>query len=418
MKFRIESLVKLYVVLLLALVAWCFWSEAAEPAATNAVPAVPVRLVPAAGITNSAYLTFGLDRVDALQAERFGIPYYQYLASLIYILLAFFASRIADWAIGSILKAWAKRTTTRLDDVLLELLHGPVKVIAFVIFLHIGLRVFPWPDWIENVVSKTLLVIVALSVTHVAIKTIDVLINFWKQRTLAAEDRVFDAQLFPIVRNTLKVFVIIVAFLVTSQHLGLKITGLLASLSIGGLAVGLAAQDTLANLFGAVAVFVDKPFRVGDRIRLDSVEGEVESIGMRSTRVRTSDGHLVSIPNKTVGNATITNITKRPAIRTVMNIGLTYDTPGDKLKRALNLLGEIYRSEPMTKDVLITFNKFADSALNIEVVHVWNSTDYKAYLQGLQSMNLRVKETFDREGIEFAFPSQTIYVKESAKVAA
>jgi MscS family membrane protein len=399
--------------------AWCFWADAAQPApATNAVPDIPVKLVPADVSTNTAYLTFGLDRIEALQTQRFGIPYYQYLASVIYIFLALFAARLIDWIIGSILKTWAKRTTTRLDDILLELLHGPVKVIAFVIFLHVGLRVFPWPDWIENFISKVLQVVVAISLTYLALKTVDMLIGYWKQRAANVEDKVFDTQLIPIVRNTSKVFVVVVAFLVTSQNLGLHITGLLASLSVGGLAVGLAAQDTLANLFGAVAVFVDKPFRVGDRIKLDAVEGEVESIGMRSTRVRTADGHLVTIPNKTVGNATITNIAKRLTIRTVMNIGITYDTPADKVKRAVELLGEIYRSEPMTKDVLITFNKFVDSALNIEVIHFWNSTDHRAYLNGLQALNLRVKEAFDREAIEFAFPTQTIYVKETAQLAA
>ena len=180
----------------------------------------------------------------------------------------------------------------------------------------------------------------------------------------------------------------------------------------------MAAQDTLANLFGAVAVCVDKPFRVGDRIRLDAVEGDVETIGMRSTRVRTLDGHLLSIPNKTVGNATITNVAQRPSIRTVMNLGLTYDTPADKVKRALQLLEEIYRADPMTKDVIITFNKLGDSALNIEVVHFWNATDQRAYLQGLQVLNLRVKEAFDREAIEFAFPTHTIHVTETATSAA
>jgi MscS family membrane protein len=126
----------------------------------------------------------------------------------------------------------------------------------------------------------------------------------------------------PIIRNSLRVFVIIVAFLVTSQNLGLNITGLVASLSIGGLALGLAAQDTLANLFGAVSVLVDKPFRIGDRIQLDNVDGVVEQIGFRSTRVRNQDGYLVTIPNKAVGNATITNIALRANIRTLMNIGL------------------------------------------------------------------------------------------------
>jgi MscS family membrane protein len=238
-----------------------------------------------------------------------------------------------------------------------------------------------------------------------------VLFDYWRQRTDPGDDRGLNNHVLPFLRNTFKVFVVVVAVLVTGESLGLKITGLLASLSVGGLAIGLAAQDTLANLFGAVAVFVDKPFRVGDRIRLDQIEGNVESIGMRSTRVRTADGHLVAVPNKTVANATIINITRRQSIRTVMNIGVTYNTSTEGLKRAVEILGQIYREHPMTQEVLITFNRFGDSALNIEVVHVWNSTDHKAYLQGLQELNLRVKERFDAERIEFAYPTQTVYVK-------
>src|ERR1051325_12133922 len=108
-----------------------------------------------------------------------------------------------------------------------------------------------------------------------------------------------DEQLFPVIRKSLKLFVLVVAVLVTLDNIGVNITAAIASLSIGGLAIGLAAQDTLANLFGAVAVFVDKPFRIGDTIKLSDVEGTVESIGMRSTRVRNPDGFLVTVPNKT-----------------------------------------------------------------------------------------------------------------------
>jgi len=205
-----------------------------------------------------------------------------------------------------------------------------------------------------------------------------------------------------------------VAVLVTSQNLGFDITAAIAGLSVGGLALGLAAQDTVANLFGAVAIFIDKPFRIGDRIQLDSVDGLVETIGLRSTRVRNLDGHLITIPNKTMGNATITNITRRPNIKTVMNIGITYDAATEKVKRALQILKEVYKDHPQTFDCLISFNKFADSALNIQVVHWWNSTDYKEYLAGLQEMNLMLKERFDKEGIGFAFPTQTVYVKQDS----
>jgi MscS family membrane protein len=159
-----------------------------------------------------------------------------------------------------------------------------------------------------------------------------------------------------------------------------------------------------------VAIFLDKPFHPGDVIRVEGVEGAVETIGLRSTRIRNADGHHVTIPNKTMGNAIITNITRRPTIRTEMNLGLTYDTPVEKVQRATAILGEIYRQHPKTGEVLISFNKFADSALNIYVVHVWNGTDAKEHFAQLQRWNLEIKQRFDAEHIEFAFPTQTVHL--------
>jgi MscS family membrane protein len=264
------------------------------------------------------------------------------------------------------------------------------------------------------VLSQGLKIIVAVSLTYMLLKFIDLLMGYWKQRSGEDQEKLVDEQLLPIIRKTLKAFVVVVATLVTAQNMGVNITGLIASLGIGGLAVALAAQDTLANIFGAVAIFLDKPFRVGDRIQLDAVDGVVETIGLRSTRVRNLDGHLIAIPNKTVGNATITNVTCRPNIRTLMNLSVTYDTPASKVQRAVDILNEIYKAHPMTQDVWISFNKFADAWLNIFVIHWWNGTDYKAYLAGMQELNLTIKQRFDAEKIDFAFPTQTLYVKQDS----
>jgi MscS family membrane protein len=359
----------------------------------------------------SAWLTFGLHRIEPLQRLLAGIPLWQYIASLIYVFLAFYISKLLDYILRTKLRRWAERTKLEWDELLLDLIRGPTKVVTFVVLLHIGLRIFSWPDWMEDVLSKALKIVVALSLTYMALRLVDLLTRFWTQRTIDESDRSFNEQLLPIIRNTIKVFVVIVATLLTLQNLGLNITSLIASVSIGGLALSLAAQDTLSNFFGAIAVLVDKPFRIGENIRVDNVEGTVESIGFRSTRVRNFDGFIVSIPNKTVGNATITNMSRRSRIRTVMDIGLTYDTSVEKMQRAINLLNEILRSHDMTHDVLLGFNKFTDSALNIFVIHWWKNDDFKAYLAGIEKINLAIKERFDQEGIEFAFPTQTVHVK-------
>ncbi len=349
-----------------------------------------------------------------LQYEFWGNELWKYIFSLIYIFLAFYVSKFLDYLTRVWLKHWTKRTETKLDDLLLELLNGPVKVIAFVIFLRIGLDVFQWPEAVQKILTKGFTVIVAITITYASLKLVDLLMNYWHMRASADSDQAFREQVFPIIRKAFKAFVVVVATLVTLSNVGVDITAAIASLSIGGLAVGLAAQDTLANLFGAVAIFLDKPFHIGDRIKVESVDGMVETIGLRSTRIRGMDGHLVAIPNKLMGNAIITNITRRPTIKTEMNIGLTYDTPAEKVKRATTLLEEIFRANPKTADLIISFNKFADSALNIFVVHVWSGTDGKEHFAAMQELNLRIKERFDAEKIEFAFPTQTVYLKTEA----
>jgi MscS family membrane protein len=368
----------------------------------------------APGTTN--LLTATLSNVDFLRETTFlGEPLWKYLASLIYIVLAFYVAKLLDLIVGVWLKRWAAKTETKLDDLILELLRGPVKVVAFVIFLHIGLGVFDWPPRAQMLLSKALIVVVACSITYVALKVVDLLLGLWKERSGAAEDKLFTEHLFPVIRKVVKIALVIAAVMLTADNLGIKITSALAGLSVGGLALGLAAQDTISNLFGAVAIFLDKPFHIGDRIRVDTVEGNVESIGLRSTRVRSLDGHHVMIPNKTMGNAIITNVTRRPNIKTEMSLGLPYDLPVPKLRLAIQVLEDIYRAHPQTEDLVVSFNKFADSSLNVQVIHWWKGTDQKIHFAGMQELNLKIKERFDAEGINFAFPTQTVYLKQDSE---
>ena len=405
------------------LLVWSVWRSAAQNSNDVNAAAAVTTLANATNQTSSAILSLVKPVETPAWVEKLAMDFpflekvwwgnelWKYLFSLIYIFLAFYVSKFLDFLTRVWLKKWTEKTETKFDDLLLELLNGPVKVVAFVIFLRIGLDVFQWPDKVQAVMNKCFTLTVAISLTYMALKFIDLLMNYWRQRARSDADKAFDQQLFPIVRKSLKVFVVVVGALVTLDNLGINITAAIASLSIGGLAVGLAAQDTLANLFGAVAVFVDKPFRIGDRIKLEGVDGTVETIGLRSTRVRSVDSHLVAIPNKIMGNAIITNITQRPHIKTEMSIGLTYDTTVPKLKQAVQLLEEVYRSHPQTEDLIVSFNKFADSALNVQVIHWWKGTDMKVYFSGMQELNYKIKERFDAEGLSFAFPTQTLYLK-------
>ena len=415
MKWRFEWIYRLGLAVFIAIAFWAVWSNA-QPA-TNTPAGISATNMPLQirHWLPSHAMSFGLDQLDFLCDNKpLGEPLWKYFASLIYIALAFCASWVLDRVINGWLKRLAAKTETKYDDLLLELLHGPVKVVAFVILLNIGLGVFDWPARAQVYISRVFILVVAGAVTYLVLKFVDLLLGVWHEKIVSPHDKAFAAQLLPFISKVAKTATIIAAVVLTADNLEIKITGLLAGLSVGGLALGLAAQDTVANLFGAVAIFLDKPFHIGDRIRVEGVDGMVEAIGLRSTSVRNLDGHHVTITNKLMGNAIITNITRRPTIKTEMNLGLTYDTPAEKVKRATVLLEEIFRANPKTGDLLISFNKFADSALNIFVVHVWNGTDAKQHFAEMQELNLQIKARFDAEKIEFAFPTQTVHVKSDA----
>ena len=362
--------------------------------------------------TNTIQITFGLDQVEVLrQTTVLDQPLWKYLAFLIFIVLAFFVARLMDLIVNVWLKRVTHRTNSEQRELLLELLHGPVKMVAFVIFLHIGLSLFEWPEHAQLLLSRGLIVVAAYSVTYLGVKLVDLLLGLWHEQIVAAQDKVFATQLMPLLSKVAKSGLVIAAVFITAENLGIGITSALAGLSVGGLALGLAAQDTVANLFGAVAIFMDKPFYLGDLIKVEGVEGTVEGIGLRSTRVRNGDGHHVTIPNKLMGNAIITNITRRPTIKSQFNLGLTYDTPAKKIARAVALLEEIFRANPRTADLVISFNKFGDSALNLQVIHQWRGTDDKAHSAEMQALNLQIKERFDAEKIAFAFPTHTVYLR-------
>jgi MscS family membrane protein len=410
MRLKFEWGFRGFLAVLLIALLWSLWAGAQTTANKPQTEAIGTNQPPArsTAVTNvfihleQQYLTFGLDRIPVLRDNRFlAEPLWKYIASLIYVFLAFYAAKLCNLITFVWLKKLTARTETKIDDLLLELLHGPVKVILFVLLLQVGFNIFDWSTTTRNFLSKGLILIVAASLTYLALKVIDMLLDVWRLRN-AHEDRKFNDQLLSVIRKSLKIFIVIVAALVTASNIGINITAVITSLSIGGLAVGLAAQDTLANLFGAIAVFADKPFRVGDHIKLDVAEGIVESVGLRSTRVRSPEGHLIAVPNKTMGNAAITNMSRRDNIKTSMNVSLAKSLPADKVQRALQILDEIYRKHPMTQDVWISFNQFAAGNINILIVHWWKGTDYQKYLAGMQEMNLAVKQRFDAEQIAFA----------------
>ena len=184
-------------------------------------------------------------------------------------------------------------------------------------------------------------------------------------------------------------------------------------MGIGGLAFALAAQDTLKNFFGSLALFTDKPFQIGERVIIDGHDGPVEDVGLRSTRIRTLDGHLVTIPNGELARMTVQNIGKRPYIRRLFNIGITYDTSPEKVEKAVKIIKEILKGhEGMNPEFppRVFFDKFNSDSLNILVIYWYHPPEYWDFMRFSEKVNLEILNRFNSAGIDFAFPTQTLFL--------
>jgi MscS family membrane protein len=220
--------------------------------------------------------------------------------------------------------------------------------------------------------------------------------------------------LVPVIRKSLRITVVILVLVQIIQILSDKpITSIIAGLGIGGIAIALAAQDSIKNIFGSLVLFTDKPFELGDRVVVDGHDGPIEEVGLRSTKIRTLDGHLVTVPNGELANKTIQNIGKRPYIKRIADITITYDTPPEKVDRALEILKELLGNhEGMKEDFppRIFFNDFNAASLNLRVMYWYHPPDYWAYMDFTERFNKEVFRCFNEEGIDFAFPTQTLYI--------
>ncbi|MDP6046348.1 MAG: mechanosensitive ion channel, partial [Phycisphaerae bacterium] len=225
-----------------------------------------------------------------------------------------------------------------------------------------------------------------------------------------------DDQLVPLVRKTLRVVVVIMLALFIAQNVfEWNIGALLAGLGLGGLAFALAAKDMIANLFGSVTIFADRPFQIGDRVVVGGQDGVVEEVGFRSTKLRTVVGHMVTVPNSVVANTTVENISARPFLKRSLDIGLTYDTTPKKMQQAVEILKEMCQARekhfPEGRAARVYFTDFAASSMNINVTYWFVPVEWEDFLGFNHDFNMELLSRFNAEGLEFAFPTQTLYLK-------
>jgi MscS family membrane protein len=307
---------------------------------------------------------------------------------------------------------WLLALTERqpeLYESIIGLVQNPLRLLQVTIAIAIGRHYFALPEATASLVSGLLLALLATTVAFVLVRLVDVLIALLKSRIAESESRL-DDQFLPVLSAALKTFILVIVGALILQNSGYNISSLLAGLGLGGLAVALALQPTLANMFAAITLFVDRPFHVGDGVSIAGVGGSIESIGLRSTRIRTYEGTLVTIPNSAVVNAQIDNLQARPTRRTNFTIGVSYDTNSEKLRKAVAILRDVMERHPGTDTSRAHFKSYGESALILDVAHWCEYLDYSEYLTCIEEINFEIKERFEEAGIEMAFPTQTVHL--------
>lgn len=260
-------------------------------------------------------------------------------------------------------------------------------------------------------ISMFLGIIVNIIIIAVLFKLTDIFTDKLKNKFSKNENAGPISQIIPIMEKVIKtiiVFVIVASFL---QSQGYSLTSLIAGFGITGLAVGFAAQQTIASMFGTLGILTDKVYKTGDYIKIENTEGTVENINLRSTKIRTLENHLVTIPNDKMADSVVTNITKASKRRIDLTFGVTYDTSDEKLERAIGIIKEIIsQRHDMHKDFSVFVEALDSSSINIRLLGYAKTRSFDVFAQIRSEIYLETVKRFRLEGIDFAFPSQTIYM--------
>ncbi len=339
----------------------------------------------------------------------------EWLIALGIILGGVIAAKLLYWFTSAVMKKITAKTKTKLDDLLIDKLEKPVIFIVIIAAYYWSISYLNFPNnGLENLLFKLATFALVIDITWLISRTLDAVVEEYVVPITKKSESDFDDQVLPIMRKGIRAVIWIMGIIIGMDNLGIDITAMIAGLGIGGLALALAAQDMVKNIFGGIMIFLDKPFKIGERIQIDGFDGTVEEVGLRSTRVRTLEGRLLIINNSTFSDNTVVNVSAEHTRKVVLNLGMTYDTTPEQMQQSMDILKEIVIAHPAieTEDASIGFNAYGDFALGI--LFIYRIKKEGDILQTQTEINLEILKRFNAEGLEFAFPTQTIFKKEMA----
>ena len=344
-----------------------------------------------------------------LENELWGNTIENWGISILIILGAIIIVKLLSLLGKKVIKPFVTGTDNHLDDVIFYSLEAPVKFAIILLGIWIAIHRLVYPDSFVKVVDNAYSILIVLDITWFFGRLFSSLLQvYWGKQSNGQANK-----MMPIIKRTILVIVWLIGIVMALSNVGVNISALLGTLGIDGIAFALAAQDTVKNVFGTFTILTDKPFSIGDTIRVDSYEGTVVDVGVRSTKIMNYDKRIITFPNYKITDTSIVNISSEPMRRVVLNLGLTYDTTSEKMKEALELLKSIpKRVENVSSnpsDIVAVFTEYSDSALVIMYIYF---IEKQGDILGVTSnMNMEILAAFNKAGLNLAFPTRTVYIQ-------
>lgn len=329
----------------------------------------------------------------------------EYLASGIWFVGWITVLLLFQWVLKSRVKN--SNEVTHIQGVILQLLAAASTPFLIILSLYLAVQSLVLPELAQKIFFISL-VIMAIQQVMVAAQ---IIANYITRTQL--QDEPSSKNAFQTITTVAKFFIAILGFLFILQNVGINVTSLIAGLGIGGIAIALAAQNILGDLFSSFAILFDKPFVPGDFIVVGKNSGVVQKVGIKTTRIRALQGEEIVIPNKELTSARIQNFKKLQERRVAFNVGVTYDTPTAKLKKIPGIVQKIVEDVKTARYDRTHLCEFGDSALIFEIVYYITESDYVVYMDAQQEIDLGIIEAFAKNKIQFAFPTQTVHVLKS-----
>lgn len=330
-----------------------------------------------------------------------------YAVAFLIILSALFCAKILKIILETRLEKYVQSTSNKVDDLIVDIILKPFVFLITVIGVYFAIFYLNIPIGIAKWLKIILQILIAFKIAGSVSRILAILLDYYFDQNNNLKT---NTNLRYIAKKTITIVLWILVIILIVTNLGYNLNSVLAGLGIGGIALALAVQNILGDLFGSISIFLDRPFQIGDFIVIGDKKGTVKSIGMKTTRITTLQGEELVIPNATLTSTDIQNFRKMKERRVVFQIGVLYETPVAKIKKIPKIIEEIISKKEKCRFDRAHFALFGEFSLIFEIVYFVNSGEYMDYMNIQQAVNLELMEQFAKDKIEFAYPTQKVFV--------